>query len=271
MSDDDPNYQIAKSDSAPWSGVQDYLKTGFATALNQLNSGQPSYYPNATYVPMSGTTAGALGGAENAANTMWGANQASGSLYGLTPAAMDQTLATVRGDYLTKQNPYFQQMLTQTMQQSQPTIEAAFAGGGRGISGAKDAAIADSWANAASKLGYQDYATERQNQIAAAAAAPAMAQAGLSPLEQLGKIGQAREGYAGQELQDKINRWDFGQNQGWNNLAKYMAAVGGGSYGGQSTQMIPTTSNPWMTGAGLGTSAASILGSLFGRGGVFGR
>lgn len=269
MSDDDPNYQIAKTDTSPWSGQQPYLTEGFKTATNLLGSGQPSYYPNATYVPASGTTLNALGQSENIANSMLGANQADGTMFGLTPAAMNQTMATLRGDYLNKQNPYFNQMLTQTMQAAQPSIDAAFAGSGRGISGARDAAVSDAWAKAASGLGYQDYSTERQNQLAAAAAAPGMVQAGMAPLEQLGKVGQAREGYAGQELQDAINRWDAGQNLGWNNLARYMAAVGGGGYGQQQTQTIPTTSNPWMTAAGLGTAGASILGSLFGRGGAF--
>jgi hypothetical protein len=33
--------------------------------------------------------------------------------------------------------------------------------------------------------------------------------------------------------------------------------------------MVPTTSNPWAQGAGYAGAAASILGSLFGRGGAF--
>jgi hypothetical protein len=86
-------------------------------------------------------------------------------------------LATARGDYLTQQNPYFQQMLQNTFQKSQPTIQSAFAGAGRGISGAQDAAIADSWAQTAGNLGYQDYSRERQNQLGAIAASPGMAQA----------------------------------------------------------------------------------------------
>jgi len=66
-----------------------------------------------------------------------------------------------------------------------------------------------------------------------------------------------------------INRWDFQQNQPWNNLSKYAALVGVGQYGGQTTQTIPTQSNPWLTGLGTAGTLASIAGSLFGRGGVF--
>ena len=267
-SDDQPNYQVGKTESAPWAGQQPYLQTGFQTAQNLLNSGQPSYYPNATYVPMSGTTAGSLNTGEQAANIQLQNNPAS--LYQLNPEAMNQTLATMRGDYLNQGNPYFQGMLQNTMQKAQPAIDAAFAGGGRGISGARDAAISDAWASNAQNLGYQNYATERQNQLGAIAAAPGMVQAGLAPLQSLAQIGATREGYAGQEVQDAMKRWDAGQNLGWNNLGRYMATVGGGGYGTQSTQYIPTTSNPWMTAAGLGGAGASILGSLFGRGGVWG-
>jgi hypothetical protein len=267
-SNDTPNYQVAKSDTAPWAAQQPYLTTGFETAKGLLNSGQPQFYPNATYVPMSGTTGQALGQGEAAANQQWGATN-QGNLAGLTPGAIDQTMATMRGDYLTQQNPYFQQMLQNTFQKAQPTIDAAFAGGGRGISGARDAAVSDAWASTAGNLGYQDYAKERQNQLAAIAAAPGMAQAGLDPLKQLSGIGTTREGYAGQELQDTLNRYNAQQNSGWNNLGKYQAAIGGGSFGNQQTQYIPTTSNPWGQAiAGAGT-AASLLGSLFGRNGAF--
>ena len=266
-SNDTPNYQISKSETAPWAGQQPYLSRGFETALTQLNSGQPQFYPNATYVPMSGATAGSLQTGEDAANTMLRVN--SPAMYGLTPEAQSQTLSMAQGNQLTNVNPYFNQMLTNTFQRAQPTIDAAFAGGGRGISGARDAAVSDAWANTAGNLGYQDYAKERQNQLGAIAAAPAMAQTGLAPLQQLGQIGAAREGYAGQQLQDTLNRYNAGQNAGWNNLGKYMATVGGGSYGNQSTQMIPQTSNPWLAAAGAAGSTASILGSLFGRNGAF--
>jgi hypothetical protein len=267
--DSSPNYQVAKTDTAPWAGQQPYLSTGFNMAQSLLTSGQPAFYPGATYVPMSGDTSTALAQGENANSTMWNNIAGNGSIYNLLPQALSQTSKTLGGDYLNMSNPAFAGMLQNTMQQAQPAIDAAFAGGGRGISGARDAAIADAWASNAQNLGYQNYATERQNQIAAAGAAPGMVNAGLNPLQQLGQIGATQEGYAGQQLQDTLARWDAGQNLGWNNLGRYMAAVGGGSYGGQSTQMVPTTSNPWMTAAGLGTAGAGILGTLFGRNGVW--
>jgi hypothetical protein len=264
----EPDYVTQKSDATPWAEQAPYLKAGFENAKSLLGGNTPSFYPNATYVPMSGATGGSLDAGEQLGNRQWALNN-NADMWGLVPEAMRQTQATQRGDYLTNQNPYFQQMLTNTFQKSQPTIDAAFAGGGRGISGARDAAVSDAWANAASGLGYQDYGRERANQIAAIGAAPGMAQAGMQPLQQLGQIGQAREGYAGSELQDALKRWDATQNQGWSNAAKYQALVGGGQFGGQTTQMVPQTSNPWLTAAGLAGSAASIAGSLFGRQGAF--
>jgi hypothetical protein len=266
-SNDNPNYQVSKTDSAPWAGQQPYLTQGFDAAKGLLASGQPQFYPNATYVPMSGTTAGSLQSGEDAANTMLRTNSAS--LYGLMPTAQDQTLSMARGDYTQAGNPYFQGMLNNAMQKAQPGIDASFAGAGRGISGARDAALADSWTNTAGNLAYQNYGAERQNQNAAIAASPGMVQAGMQPLQQLGQIGAAREGYAGSELQDTLNRYNAGQNAGWSNLAKYMGTVGGGSYGSQQTQYVPQSSNPWLAAAGGAGSVATILGSLFGRSGAF--
>jgi hypothetical protein len=263
------DFNVSQTNTAPWATQQPFLQKGFETAQGLLQGGTPSYYPNATYVPQSGATSGSLLGGENAAWNQWNATN-YGTLANLTPEAMNQTYSMARGDQLTQQNPYFQQMLQQTYQSALPTIQNTFAGAGRGISGASDAATADAWAKAASGLGYQDYSRERQNQIGAIAASPGMAQAGLAPLQQLSQIGQTREGYAGKELQDAINRYDFGQNSGWSNAAKYMSLIGGGGFGQQKTEMVPQTeSNPWATAAGVGTTAASLLGSLFGRNGVF--
>jgi len=265
------DFQVSQTSTAPWAEQQPYLKTGWETAKGLLQGGTPSFYPNATYVPMSGATSGSLMGGEGAANAMWGANQAGGAMNQLTPEAMNQTLAMARGDYLSAGNPYFQNMLQSTWNKAQPTIQSAFAGAGRGISGAQDAAMSDAWANMAGNLAYQNYGTERQNQIGAVAAAPGMAQQGFAPLDRLGQIGATREGYAGKELQDAINRYDFDQNAGWSNAAKYMGLIGGGSFGNQQTQSIPVSEpSGWQTAIGAGTSIASILGSLFGRSGVFG-
>ena len=262
------DFQVSQTSTAPWAEQQPFLKQGWQTAQGLLQGGTPSFYPNATYVPMSGATSGSLMSGEAAAQNQWGAMPQS--MYGLTPEAMNQTLAMARGDYLSAGNPYFQQMLQNTWNKAQPTIQGAFAGAGRGISGAQDAAMSDAWANMAGNLAYQNYGTERQNQIGAVAAAPGMAQQGYAPLDRLAQIGATREGYAGKEVQDAINRWDFGQNAGWSNAAKYMGLIGGGGFGQQKTEAIPVSSpSGWQTAAGAGTTIASILGSLFGRQGVW--
>jgi hypothetical protein len=113
MSNDEPNYVTQKSDSAPWAAQQPYLTAGFGEASKLLSGPGVQPYPNATYVPMSGTTSNSLWGGENAATKQWDTTNQS-NLASLTPGAIDQTMATMRGDYLTQQNPFFQQMLQQT-------------------------------------------------------------------------------------------------------------------------------------------------------------
>lgn len=255
------NTQIAKTDSAPWSGQQPYLSDIFsrASALNARGD-IPSYYPNATYVPASQQT-------EQGLNQIQSLAQQGGQL---TPAATNTALRTINGDFLTRQNPEFSGMVQNAFNAARPAIDSAYASAGRGISGARDAALADSWSGAVTNLAGQNYANERQLQQQMVGQAPQLDQARYQDAQALMGVGSTREGYAQQQLQDSINRWDFQQNQPWNNLSKYAALVGGGQYGGQQTQTIPTTSNPWLQGLGAAGSLASIAGSLFGRNGVWG-
>lgn len=252
------NTQIAKTDSAPWSGQQPYLSSLWASAGQNYNTPK-QYYPNATYVPASDATNQGLDQAQSLA-------QQGGQL---TPAATRQNLATINGDYLTAQNPYFSGMVQNAFDAARPTIDGAYASAGRGISGARDAALANSWSNSVTNLAGQNYSNERNIQQQAIAQAPQLDQARFADSQALMGVGQAREGYAQQELQDSINRWDFSQNERDNALAKYAAMVQGGSYGGSQTQSIPTTSNPWMQGLGTASSLASIAGTLWGRNGIF--
>lgn len=251
--------QIAKTDSAPWAAQQPYLQDIFGRAQQTYFGGQPNYYPNATYVPASQQT-------EQGLNQIQSLAQQGGSL---TPAATNTALRTINGDFLTRQNPEFQGMVQNAFNAARPAIDSAYASAGRGISGARDAALADSWSNAVTNLAGQNYANERQLQQQMVGQAPTLDQARFNDAQALMGVGSTREGYANQALQDQINRWDFQQNQPWNNLSKYAALVGGGQYGGQTTQTIPTQSNPWLTGLGTASTLASIAGSLFGRSGVF--
>jgi hypothetical protein len=84
---------------------------------------------------------------------------------------------TASGAYLGQGNPYFAGAFQNIADQIRPTIDSAFEGAGRYGSGAADFAKASALTNAGANLGFQNYNTERQNQINASLAAPGIAQA----------------------------------------------------------------------------------------------
>ena len=150
----------------------------------------------------------------------------------------------------------------------QPQLQSRFGSSGNLNSSAFANAFTSSLADQAGKLAYQNYGDERNRMQAAVGAAPALANQDYTDISQLAQVGSTREGYANQELQDKINRFNFGENKEGNKVAQYLAMVGGGSFGGQNTQTIPTTSNGLATGLGAASSVAGILGTLLGRNGI---
>ena len=157
-----------------------------------------------------------------------------------------------------------------------PGIDAAFSSAGRygsGLQGNQQARAAEDYLTSlgdiGSKMAYTNYAAERDRQIDAGAAAPGMAQLDYLDPSKLIDIGAAREGMAGAELQEDIDRFNFGQDEERMRLGEYMPLVTGGQYTNQSTTQ-PIFSDPAATYLGYGATGAGILGDLFGasRGGT---
>lgn len=75
------------------------------------------------------------------------------------------------------------------------------------------------------------------------------------------ELGGMREAMAGQQLQDSMNRWNFGQNAGWDLLNRYNSTVQPlAGLGGSSTGTQPSSSpSTLQTVAGLGMTAAGIF------------
>lgn len=86
----------------------------------------------------------------------------------LDSQGMDYLRRVTSGDYLTDQNPYFNDMVNNSIAAARPSVDAAFASSGRLGSGSHAAALADSANRTATTLGYQDYQAERQLQDQAA-------------------------------------------------------------------------------------------------------
>lgn len=193
--------QTTTTSSAPWVGVQPYLTSaygqyqdyinnpsstaarsnaidtlnGFAdnreynTATNTLrdmaaNPNSATYDQNVAGLNALGQT-GALNAQGTAAQGTL-SSIASGS--NLDADAQSYLKSVVGGDYLTQNNPYFQDMVNNSIATARPSVDAAFASSGRLGSGSHAAAFADSANRAATSLGYQDYQNERNIQNSAA-------------------------------------------------------------------------------------------------------
>ena len=257
----------------PWSGQQPYLTTGFEKAKGFLE--QPTqYYPGSTVVPFAPQTEQALQRTENRATAGAPINQ----------DATSQLRNMIQGNYLSAGNPYMQNAINAAarpvVQNYQdvvvPGINSAFSQGGRYGSNAQGAALgraseglSRSLSDMAGSMAYQGYNQGMGNMLQASQLAPQMAQQDYADIQQLANVGQTREGMAGSQLKESIDRYMYGQQAPRDALKEYMATVAGGQYGGAETTQQPIYSNNFAQGLGGLATGAGIAGTLFGKQGVW--
>lgn len=128
---------------------------GKGSSTNTVTENKTPWAPAA--IPLTGIPSQALG-VYNQANAL-----PKPQPLGLTAPGADQLHSMIQGDYLNG-NPYLDTILRKTA----GDVNAQFEGAGRYGSGAWQ----DALGNAMGNLRYQNYAGERQNQIAAMMAAP---------------------------------------------------------------------------------------------------
>lgn len=244
--------------------VRPYVQYGLSEAQNIYNSATPSFYPGQTYVGPSQQTQAALTAAQNRA--MMGNP--------LTPAAQNQALSTIQGDYLSG-NPFFNDAFNTATAQAKTqfndsinSINSAASKAGRYGSNAMgqltDRAAgqyAQALTNTAGTLAYQNYDTERARQLAMAGAAPQLANADYQDINQMLNLGQISEDYSQAALGDAIQRFNFEQNQPYAKLQSFLGAAYGSPMGMTQTQPIYRNS----LAGGLGGALAA--GTIFGENG----
>jgi hypothetical protein len=219
--------------------VRPFVKYGLEEAKGLYQTDTPQYYGGQTYIGPSAQTQSALQAAQNRA------------LQGnpLLPAAQQQQLGTIQGDYLSAGNPYFTQALAGPTQQAtqayndaikQAQSTASQAGRyGSGVSAdiQNRAAntLATTLANTYGNLAYQNYAGERGMQNQAVMNAPGLAQADYADISQLANVGKTAEDYQKTALQADIDRFNFEQNKPYQKLSAYLGAAYGAPMGQVST------------------------------------
>lgn len=236
------------------------------------NPDVPQYYPGQTYVGPSQQTQAALAAAQQRA-TMGNP---------LVPAAQQAAQQTIQGGFLGG-NPFFEGAFrgatagAQTAYQdaTQAALSNASRAGRYG-SGAMGTALdraggvfANALTNTAGTLAYQNYADERARQQAMIGAAPGLAGADYTDINQLLQTGQAAEGYQEAAMADAVNRFNFAQQAPYQKLQSYLSGAYGAPSGMQVSQpvyrnQVGNILGGALTGAALGGSTG--LGAGVGAG-----
>lgn len=219
--------------------VRPFVEYGLNEAKGLYQTSTPEYYGGQTYVSPSAQTTSALQAAQNRA---LGGNP-------LLPAAQQQQLSSIQGDYLSAGNPYFTQALAGPTQQATQAYNDAIAKAqgslsmagrygsnvGADIQNRAANTLANTLANKYGELAYQNYAGERAMQNQAVANAPALAQADYGDIQQLMNVGKTAEDYQKTALQADIDRFNFEQNKPYQKLSAYLGAAYGAPTGTVST------------------------------------
>jgi hypothetical protein len=270
-------------------------KWGLGQARDLYNQGGPDYFPGQTWLPFSGQTQNALSLMEQRALSgspveqsmqdyimqSLGTNQFSPGIQGLTN--------TASGAFLNS-NPYLDQMFGQAASNVSdqwkntvlPGLNASFAGAGGENSAvqqqiAMDSAgeLGDILSGLATNIYGGNYAAERgfmenaagqlgdlygQGQRLGAALAPQAAGLDWSNLGQLANVGQTYEGKEYEKLEGDMDRWNYQQQQPYNNLDWYMRNVMGNGMMGQNTSSQSGSQLAGAIGGGLaGAGLASQI------------
>ena len=244
-----------------------FVEYGLEQAQAQYDTADmPSFYPGDTFVGPSEQTQAGLTAAQNRA--------VMGNP--LIPAAQQQVFDTISGDYLTAGNPYFTNVFNTASNQAQQKyfdamkqIDSQASMAGRYGSGAmadlQDRAtsqFASALTDTAGQLAFDNYARERQNQLAQTQLAPSMAAQDYADIDRMLKLGQAAEGYERMALEDDINRFNFNANLPQIKLQQYLNAAYGAPMGSVSTVPVPRT-NPIAGALGGGLAGSQLLPQIF--------
>jgi len=251
--------------------VQPYLTYGLGEAQRLYQTGGPQYYPGQTYVAPSTTTQTGLQALEQRAM--------AGNP--LLAQAQQQLGQTIGGQYLGG-NPFLQgafapaaQMATTAFNKAIGDISSQASRAGRYGSGAMERLqgsaanqLAQQLSNTAGTLAYQNWADERARQQAATMAAPGMSAADYQDIQNLLAAGQAREGYTGQQTQADIARFNFLQNQPYQNLQNYLSMVYGTPMGKVSTQTGYADTSKLQNLLGIAAVGGGLYKNLGGQQGI---
>ena len=233
--------------SEPWDKQKPFLEYGFEQAKNLYEGGTPEYFP--------GDTVSGFNPLQNLAQGAGASRAISGSP--LLRAGQDETLSTLRGDYLNAGNPHLDGVMENIKATVLPSVNSRFAGAGRLHSGLAADAAARAVTQSLAPYAFNNYEAERGRMQNAARMSPSMADADYNDINALANIGHQQQTQTQAELNADIARHNYNTNLDANKLAQYMGLVQG-SYGG--TQSGTSTATGPAPSGGKGGGVGSVLG-----------
>ena len=281
---------VQSSEPASW--AKPYLTEIGKDAKTLYDSGSGfTPYSGSTVVPFSSQTTDALTGIQNLAsqgdpttqqaNTSLQTLMQNGGLNSTQQGAIAQLQGSANGDYLNS-NQYLNKVIDNANQKTANGVNMQFSLGGRYGSGAHTNALADQIGQQTDSMLMQNYATERQNQLAAqngilgagtaanstllnaTQQAPTLSQAMYNPYQQLANVGSQYENLSQKQLQSDIDKYYATQQQPYQQLQAYSDFINGVSnkYGTTSSATKGSGQSGLQSALGVGLSGLGLLGSF---------
>lgn len=259
--------------NAPPAWARPLYEQGSKDALNLYNTGQGgNVYQGDRVTDLSDTTQNAISGMQGNANN-YNNNYLNGLATGETSSS--KNLGEMAAGGMVGNNPYFNQSLQNTLDNTANTINSRMSGAGRYGSGAHSGVMSNNLGQIATNAMSQQYNQDVQNQMNAnqmidnsnqnqLAGANSWYQGQGNALKNALLGGQILD----QNSQDKLNanwqKWSETDNQGWNKLGLLQSAANGfsGNYGTQSGTQTQTQEQKG--GSPLG-GALGFAGGLLGK------
>lgn len=258
--------QTVTEKSEPWKGVQDDMNFIYNQGRDIYRNDQADYYPNDTFLPYSPQTMSGLQGQLNYAGGMGGA---------LANATASDSAYTLSGGYL-QGNPYLNDIVGDVTSDVMNSVNSTFSKGGRFGGAAHADTLADSVGGAAAQLRGQNYQNERENMARYQALAPQSFQTGMMPYQTAVGVGGDLEAKEYEALNADMNRWNYNENQRYNELAKYNNLLSGGMNFAETTGTQPVYGGSRLQSgiggglAGYGLASNGMLGPVTGPWGAVG-
>jgi hypothetical protein len=262
--------------------IAPYLQEALERSRSLFLGAPPSFFPGQTYVPPSAQTQEALNQMEMVARGSAPYFEQAREAFGTSLRGQERTA----GGAFLGGSPYREQMieaatrpLTQQFQeQVLPGISSQYSAAGRYGSGSMERAqerategFTRAMGDVTSAITAQDYGRERAFQEASlrdigttALQVPDFYSGFLRPAQTMAAVGGQREAIAAQPLQESMQRFQFAQQQPYQQLGGYLSSIYGSPLA--SSGMVPETSqNRGLQNVG---TALSFLGALPGPSGA---